>query len=116
MISADLFGLTPTLSADQRKRRREALRERTGSEHAELALHAALRLPERWALPPVWDPSWWDWGHTLWTIGMSDLQRQHLDRLARNMTPEQLAELWQDPSEQAAALRRVIRRNQENRA
>ena len=109
MIPAALFGLALALSADQRKRRREALREREGSEHAELAIHAALVLPERWALPPVWDPGWWDWGHTLWTIGMSDLQRQHLERLARNMTPEQHAELWQDPSEQAAALRRMMR-------
>lgn len=109
MIPATLFGLAPSLDPARRAVVREVLRERAGSEHAELALHAALVLPEHWALPPVWDPAWWDWGHTVWTMGEADARRQHLERLARNMTPDQLAELWQDPSEQAAELRRFMR-------
>jgi hypothetical protein len=80
-----------------------------GSQNLELNIHAALNLPERWALPPVWDEVWWDWGHTLWTMGVALQKREHLLRVARNLTLEQQAALWQDPSEQAAALRRVMR-------
>lgn len=109
MIPAALFGLTPTLSADQRKRRREALREREGSEWWELVIRGSLAVPERWAGPPHGHPTRWDWGFTVRSMAEAEQRREHLERLARNMTPEQLAELWQDPSEQAAALRRVMR-------
>lgn len=109
MIPAALLGVAPSLDPARRARVREALRERLGSEWWELVLHGALALPERWAGPPHGAPSRWDWGVTLRSLAEAEQRREHLDRLARNMTPEQHAQLWQDPSPRAAELRRFMR-------
>ena len=109
MIPAALLGVSPSLDPARRARVREVLRERTGSEWWELVIHASLAVPERWGGPPHGHPSRWDWGWTLLSIAETAQRHEHLQRLARNLTPDQLAELWQDPSDEAAELRRFLR-------
>lgn len=98
------------LGLEQLVRAPAALRLRPGSEWWELVLHGALAAPERWAGPAHGDPLRWDWGFTARTLDAAFQRRAHLERVARNLTPEQHAALWQDPSEQAAALRRAMTR------
>ena len=86
-----------------------AQRTRPGSEWWELVVHASLAAPERWAGPRHGAPERWDWGRTLRTLVDAIQRREHLDRVARNLTPEQQAALWSDPSPEAAELRRVAR-------
>lgn len=110
MIPAVRLGSTLfRLGRDQLLLSPAALRHRPGSEWWELVLHGALINPERWAGPPHGHPTRWDWGFTLRSLDEARQKREHLERIARNLTPEQLAELWQDPSPQAAALRRAMR-------
>jgi len=83
-----------------------------GSQGLELQIQANLRDPERWGEPPFHDPRWWrddPRGFIVRDLDRVWQKREHLLRVSRNLTPEQLAELWQDPSEQAAELRRVMR-------
>lgn len=83
-----------------------------GSQHLELLVQANLRDPERWGEPPHHDPRWFEddpRGIALRTLDAAFQRRLHLERMARNLTPEQRDALWQDTSEQAAALRRVMR-------
>lgn len=83
-----------------------------GSQSLELQIQANLRDPERWGEPPFHDPRWFaddPRGFVLRDLDRAWQKRQHLERLARNLTPDQEAALWQDPSEQAAALRKVMR-------
>ena len=83
-----------------------------GSEWLELMTQAGARDPERWGEPPFADPRWFEddpRGFVLRDLDRAWQRRAHLERVARNLTPEQAAALWQDPSEQAAALRAVVR-------
>jgi hypothetical protein len=83
-----------------------------GSQSLELQIQANLRDPERWGEPPHHDPRWFEddpRGFVLRGLHTALQRHQHLERIARNLTPEQHAALWQDQSEQAAALRRVVR-------
>lgn len=83
-----------------------------GSEWLELMIEANKRDPERWGEPPIWDARWWrddPRGFIVRQVIEGMQRRAHLERVARNLTPEQHAQLWQDPSAEAAALRRVVR-------
>lgn len=110
MIPAVRLGTTVfRLGLEQLVRAPAAIRHRPGSEWWELVLHASLVLPERWGGPPHGAPDRWDWGMTGYSLGEALAKHDHLLRVARNLTPEQRDAIWQDPSEQAAALRRVMR-------
>lgn len=86
-----------------------AARHRPGSEWWELVIHASLTAPERWAGPQHGHPSRWSWDFTARTLHDALQRHQHVRRIARNLTPEQQAALWQDTSPQAAELRRAMR-------
>lgn len=113
MIPAVRLGSTVfRLGLEQLVRAPAAMPRVPGSQSLELQIQANLRDPERWGEPPFHDPRWWEHDPRGWTVRSlhEAMQRhEHLARLARNLTPEQHAALWQDPSEQAAALRRVVR-------
>jgi hypothetical protein len=83
-----------------------------GSQKLELQIATKLRAPELWPDLPVLDPRQWEGdprGFIVRQIIEGMQRHEHLLRVARNLTPEQQAALWQDPSEQAAALRRVMK-------
>ncbi len=113
MILAVRLGSTVfRLGLEQLVRSPAVVALKPGSEWCELMVQANLRDPERWGEPPFADPRWWrddPRGFTVRDLDRAWQARAHLERLARNLTPEQHAALWQDPSEQAAKLRRVLR-------
>lgn len=80
---------------------------RTGSEWAELAVHVGTRRPERWTRfrPLEWEGS----GAMVRSLAEAQQRHERLARFARGMTAEQREALWQDPSDEAAELRRVMR-------
>lgn len=83
---------------------------RPGSEWHELVVRASLANPERWSGPPHGAPQRWDWGVTLATLFRCWRRRVHLERVARNLTPEQVDALWSDPSDEARELRKLVGR------
>src|ERR1044071_7092524 len=93
-----------TLSTSLLSRSLATARMRPGSEWHELVVHASLASPERWGGPPHGDPRRWDWGATAYSLGMAMNRYAHLERLARNLTPDQRDALWSDPSPEAAAV------------
>lgn len=113
MIPAVRLGTTVfRMGLDQLVRSPAIMLPVPGSQVLELQIQANLRDPERWGEPPFHDPRWWrddPRGFAVRDLHTAMQRHRHLLRIARNLTPEQHAELWQDPSEQAAALRRVMR-------
>lgn len=108
MIPAVRLGATVfRLGLEQLMRTPAVVRLRPGSEWWELVLHGTLAAPERWGGPAHGDPQRWDWGATADSLGRAFQRREHLQRVVRNLTPEQQAALWQDTSPQAAELRRM---------
>lgn len=80
-----------------------------GSQWLELVIHTSLARPERWGNQRHGSEDHWDWGRTLATKLEAWRRRTHLERIARNLTPEQRDALWSDPSDEARELRRVCR-------
>jgi len=76
---------------------------RPGSEWLELQIRSVLAAPEHWVMQRD------ERGFDLLSLAQAQQRREHLERVARNLTPEQHAELWQDTSPEAAELRRVLR-------
>lgn len=111
MIPAVRLGTTVfRMGLEQLVRSPAVVALKPGSEWCELMIQANTRDPERWGEPPFCDPRWWrddPRGFVVRDLDRAWQRRRHLERVARNLTPEQVAALWQDPSEQAAALRRV---------
>lgn len=111
MIPAVRLGSTVfRLGLDQLVRAPAAIAPKPGSEWWELVLYGSLAVPERWAGPPHGDPQRWDWGFSARSLHEALLRHEHLQRVARNLTLEQQAALWQEASPEAAELRRVIAR------
>lgn len=113
MIPAVRLGTTVfRLGLEQLVRSPAIVALKPGSEWLELMTQAGARDPERWGEPPFADPRWWrddPRGFLVRDLDRAFQRRAHLERLARNLTPEQATALWQDPSDEAAALRRVMR-------
>lgn len=80
-----------------------------GSQHHELVIAASLRHPEL-AGPRHGHPSRWDWGVTYRSALEAQQRHARLKRFAAQMTPDERAALWSDPSPEAAELRRVVSR------
>lgn len=81
-----------------------------GSQWLELVIHTSLTRPERWGNQRHGDESHWDWGHVLHNELEAWRRRTHLERVARNLTPEQRDALWSDPSAEARELRKLVAR------
>lgn len=97
------------MGRDQFVRAPAATRPRPGSEWWELVIHGTLTAPERWGGPPHGGPRRWDWGATAYSLGEALARHDHMVRVARNLTPQQLDALWSDMSSEAARLRRAMR-------
>lgn len=81
-----------------------------GSQWLELVVHTTLVRPERWGNQRHGDESHWDWGHVLHNELEAWRRHKHLERVARNLTPEQRDALWSDLRDEARALRKMVGR------
>jgi hypothetical protein len=85
------------------------LMPKSGSEWLELSVHVALRFPERWTTMTPGNWRWDERGITVRSLAEALQHRATVERVARNLTPEQREALWADTSPEAAELRQVMR-------
>lgn len=78
-----------------------------GSEWLELVIAVSLTRPERFG--DQRHGRLQAWGVTFLSLTQAWDKRSHLERVARNLEPDQVAELYRDPSPEAAELRRLAR-------
>lgn len=81
----------------------------SGSEWCELAIRIGVRRPERWLAFRAEGWQWDERGITVRSLAEALQHRATVERVARNLTPEQREALWSDPSPEAAELRRLMR-------
>jgi hypothetical protein len=64
---------------------------------------------EGFGAPPHGHPAHWDWGHTLYTLGIAWERHKRMQALYDQLTPDQRTALWSDTSPVAAELRAFAR-------